>query len=204
MPRPARRRARRRGRGRQAGGTITVLSAGDVDHIDPGQAYYSFTYEISYADPAAALVVPAEPINAIPDLASAMPKVLERRQDGHRAHPPGRSLQPPGQPRGDLRRREVRDRARVRVERGERLRRRLLRRRGRRAGEGHEGRPEHQRHPDAEQAHDRVRAQAARRRLHRLTRAADDRARSRGSTRTSTTTRRPRRTGCTRSRPGRT
>ena len=33
----------------QAGGTITVLSAGDVDHIDPGQAYYSFTYEISYA-----------------------------------------------------------------------------------------------------------------------------------------------------------
>ena len=26
------------------GGTITVLSAGDVDHIDPGQAYYSFAY----------------------------------------------------------------------------------------------------------------------------------------------------------------
>jgi hypothetical protein len=32
-----------------AGGTITVLSAGDVDHIDPGQAYYSFSYEITYA-----------------------------------------------------------------------------------------------------------------------------------------------------------
>src|SRR5262245_54744851 len=31
------------------GGTITVLSAGDVDHIDPGQAYYSFSYEITYA-----------------------------------------------------------------------------------------------------------------------------------------------------------
>jgi hypothetical protein len=24
------------------GGTLTILSAGDVDHIDPGQAYYSF------------------------------------------------------------------------------------------------------------------------------------------------------------------
>ena len=46
---------------RQAGGTITVLSAGDVDHIDPGQAYYSFTYEISYATQRPLLVVPAEP-----------------------------------------------------------------------------------------------------------------------------------------------
>ena len=48
------------GRDRQAGGTITVLSAGDVDHIDPGQAYYSFTYEITYATQRPLLVVPAE------------------------------------------------------------------------------------------------------------------------------------------------
>ena len=31
------------------GGTITVVTAGDVDNIDPGIAYYSFTYEITYA-----------------------------------------------------------------------------------------------------------------------------------------------------------
>ena len=29
------------------GGTLKILSAGDVDHIDPGAAYYSFTYEIT-------------------------------------------------------------------------------------------------------------------------------------------------------------
>lgn len=60
--------------GRQAGGTITVLSAGDVDHIDPGQAYYSFTYEISYATQRPLLSYRPNSINAIPDLASAMPK----------------------------------------------------------------------------------------------------------------------------------
>ena len=59
--------------GRQAGGKITVLSAGDVDHIDPGQAYYSFTYEISYATQRPLLSYRPNSINAIPDLASAMP-----------------------------------------------------------------------------------------------------------------------------------
>ncbi|HET7514918.1 MAG TPA: ABC transporter substrate-binding protein, partial [Gaiella sp.] len=58
---------------RQAGGKITVLSAGDVDHIDPGQAYYSFTYEISYATQRPLLSYRPNSINAIPDLASAMP-----------------------------------------------------------------------------------------------------------------------------------
>jgi len=59
---------------RQAGGTITVLSAGDVDHIDPGQAYYSFTYEISYATQRPLLSYRPNSINAIPDLAAAMPR----------------------------------------------------------------------------------------------------------------------------------
>jgi peptide/nickel transport system substrate-binding protein len=58
----------------QNGGTITVLSAGDVDHIDPGQAYYSFTYEVSYATQRPLLSYRPSSINAIPDLASAMPK----------------------------------------------------------------------------------------------------------------------------------
>ena len=38
---------------RVEGGTLKILSAGDVDHIDPGQAYYSFSYEITTADAAA-------------------------------------------------------------------------------------------------------------------------------------------------------
>lgn len=33
----------------QKGGKVTVLSAGDVDFIDPGQAYYAFSYMIDYA-----------------------------------------------------------------------------------------------------------------------------------------------------------
>ena len=57
------------------GGTITVLSAGDVDHIDPGQAYYSFTYEISYATQRPLLAFQPHSVNAIPDLASRMPTV---------------------------------------------------------------------------------------------------------------------------------
>src|SRR5262249_11170869 len=33
----------------EQGGTISVLSAGDVDYIDPGQTYYSFGYQVAYA-----------------------------------------------------------------------------------------------------------------------------------------------------------
>lgn len=33
----------------QPGGKVTVLSAGDVDFIDPGQAYYAFSYMVDYA-----------------------------------------------------------------------------------------------------------------------------------------------------------
>jgi peptide/nickel transport system substrate-binding protein len=59
----------------KAGGTITVLSAGDVDHIDPGQAYYSFSYEITYATQRPLLAYKPDSVHAIPDLASAMPTV---------------------------------------------------------------------------------------------------------------------------------
>jgi peptide/nickel transport system substrate-binding protein len=57
------------------GGTITVLSAGDVDHIDPGQAYYSFSYEITYATQRPLLAFKPDSVNAVPDLASSMPTV---------------------------------------------------------------------------------------------------------------------------------
>lgn len=81
--------------GKQAGGTITVLSAGDVDHIDPGQAYYSFTYEITYATQRPLLSFKPNSITAIPDLAAAMPTyskdgktVTVRIRPGVRFSPP--------------------------------------------------------------------------------------------------------------------
>ena len=57
------------------GGTITVLSAGDVDHIDPGQAYYSFTYEITYATQRPLLAFKPDSVDTTPDLAAQMPTV---------------------------------------------------------------------------------------------------------------------------------
>jgi peptide/nickel transport system substrate-binding protein len=57
------------------GGTFTVLSAGDVDHIDPGQAYYSFTYEITRPTQRALLGVEPGTTDLIPDLAASMPTV---------------------------------------------------------------------------------------------------------------------------------
>jgi len=36
------------GAGGKKGGTITVLTNSDVDYIDPGLAYYQFTYEVVY------------------------------------------------------------------------------------------------------------------------------------------------------------
>ena len=141
---------RRNRRHRLAGGTITVLSAGDVDHIDPGQAYYSFRYEIAYAT--------QRPLLAYKPKGSSNPRprgrdadVLERRQDGNGAYPARRPVQPARQPRSDLGGREVRDRARVRDERRQRVRRRVLRRHRRRAGERDEWRAEHPRDRDTEQ-----------------------------------------------------
>ncbi len=33
----------------QQGGTVTALSAGDVDYMDPGQQYYTFGYQVGYS-----------------------------------------------------------------------------------------------------------------------------------------------------------
>jgi peptide/nickel transport system substrate-binding protein len=57
------------------GGTITILSAGDVDHIDPGQAYYAFTYEITRPTQRALLAVKPGTTQLIPDLAASIPTV---------------------------------------------------------------------------------------------------------------------------------
>jgi peptide/nickel transport system substrate-binding protein len=57
------------------GGTLKILSAGDVDHIDPGQAYYSFTYEITRPTQRDLLGVKPGTTELMPDLAESMPQV---------------------------------------------------------------------------------------------------------------------------------
>jgi peptide/nickel transport system substrate-binding protein len=57
------------------GGTLTILSAGDVDHIDPGAAYYQFTYAITYVTQRPLLAYKPNSIQPVPDLAASMPTV---------------------------------------------------------------------------------------------------------------------------------
>jgi peptide/nickel transport system substrate-binding protein len=57
------------------GGTITVLTAGDVDFIDPGQAYSSFTYEITYATQRPLYAYKPDSVDPEPDLAQGQPEV---------------------------------------------------------------------------------------------------------------------------------
>jgi peptide/nickel transport system substrate-binding protein len=57
------------------GGTITVLSAGDVDFIDPGQMYYQFSYVVGYATQRPLFAYKPDSIDTVPDLAAAMPRV---------------------------------------------------------------------------------------------------------------------------------
>ena len=52
------------------GGTITVVSAGDVDHIDPGTTYYSFGYEIAYATQRPLYSYRPNSVAPLPDLAA--------------------------------------------------------------------------------------------------------------------------------------
>jgi peptide/nickel transport system substrate-binding protein len=58
------------------GGTLTVLSAADVDYIDPGLAYYTFSYEVTQSTQRP--LYSYKPDNAstpVPDLAEGQPIV---------------------------------------------------------------------------------------------------------------------------------
>ncbi|HEY2543180.1 MAG TPA: ABC transporter substrate-binding protein [Gaiellaceae bacterium] len=57
------------------GGTITILSEGDIDHLDPGAAYYQFTYAITYVTQRPLLAYKPDSIQPTPDLAASMPTV---------------------------------------------------------------------------------------------------------------------------------
>jgi peptide/nickel transport system substrate-binding protein len=54
------------------GGNLTVLAAGDVDYIDPGAAYYAFTYMVTYATQRPLFSFPPDQTTvAAPDLATS-------------------------------------------------------------------------------------------------------------------------------------
>jgi peptide/nickel transport system substrate-binding protein len=60
------------------GGDVTVLSAGDVDYMDPGQMYYTFGYMIGYA--VNRPLYSFKPDNAtkpVPDLAASDPQITD-------------------------------------------------------------------------------------------------------------------------------
>jgi len=63
------------GAGGKKGGTITVLSASDVDYIDPGLAYYQFSWEIIYPVNRPLYGYKAGSNKVIPDLAESSPVI---------------------------------------------------------------------------------------------------------------------------------
>jgi peptide/nickel transport system substrate-binding protein len=78
------------------GGTLQVISAGDIDYMDPGAAYYQFTYIIDYAVFRNLMGWPPDEDEAPqPDLADGEPQVSDggktvtfKIKDGIRYSPP--------------------------------------------------------------------------------------------------------------------
>ena len=63
------------GEQRKKGGTLILLSAGDVDYVDPGQAYYSFSFQVLKPVHRALYTIPADVLTAVPDVAAGPPKL---------------------------------------------------------------------------------------------------------------------------------
>ena len=59
------------------GGHLTVLTEGDVDSLDPGIAYYQYTYEITLATQRTLMGWPPDATQPVPDLAADQPKVTD-------------------------------------------------------------------------------------------------------------------------------
>ena len=70
--------ADRGARRRQKGGDLTVLAAGDIDYMDPGAAYYQFTYMVDDATQRRCCRWPPDDVKEpTPDLAEEQPEVSE-------------------------------------------------------------------------------------------------------------------------------
>src|SRR3990172_6063313 len=63
------------GEQRKRGGTLNLLAAGDVDYVDPGQAYYSFSFQVLKPVHRALYTIPADVLTAVPDVAAGPPKL---------------------------------------------------------------------------------------------------------------------------------
>jgi peptide/nickel transport system substrate-binding protein len=61
--------------GAKRGGTLKLISAGDVDSVDPGQTYYSYGWQVLTAVHRTLYATPANSVKTVPDLAAAMPKI---------------------------------------------------------------------------------------------------------------------------------
>ena len=60
----------------KAGGTLNVLSSGDVDYLDPGQTYYTFGYMVLYSTNRTLYSFkPDDPQKPVPDLATGEPEI---------------------------------------------------------------------------------------------------------------------------------
>jgi peptide/nickel transport system substrate-binding protein len=57
------------------GGTLTILSSGDVDYLDPGQDYYQFGYQIQYAVNRSLYSYGSDDTEPQNDLAASAPEV---------------------------------------------------------------------------------------------------------------------------------
>ena len=61
--------------GAKRGGTLKLISAGDVDSVDPGQTYYSYGWQVLTAVHRTLYATPANSTTTVPDLAAAAPKI---------------------------------------------------------------------------------------------------------------------------------
>lgn len=60
---------------RKRGGTLELISAGDVDSVDPGQTYYAYGFAILNAIHRPLYGSPANSFKVVPDLAAGQPRI---------------------------------------------------------------------------------------------------------------------------------
>jgi peptide/nickel transport system substrate-binding protein len=63
--------------GAKRGGTLVVVNAGDVEHIDPGASYYQFDYMVHYATQRPLFSYKPNDVNPSPDLAEGPAQISE-------------------------------------------------------------------------------------------------------------------------------
>jgi ABC-type transport system substrate-binding protein len=60
---------------RKRGGTLKLISAGDVDSVDPGQTYYAFGFQMLTPVHRTLYQIPADSVKTVPDLAAGPPRI---------------------------------------------------------------------------------------------------------------------------------